>query len=44
LLTVEFENDKYGFVDVLRAVDRRIGNEKRKTYIDKLKGRVTNEN
>ena len=43
LLTAEFEKDKYGFVDVLRAVDRRIGNEKRKPYVDKLKGGVTNE-
>ena len=36
LLTVKFDRDKYGFVDVLRAVDRRIGKEKRKPYIEKM--------
>ena len=32
---------KYGFADVLRAVDRRIGKEKRKPYIVKLYARRT---
>jgi hypothetical protein len=36
LLTVNFENDKYGFTDILRAVDRRIALEKRKPYIEKM--------
>jgi len=36
LLTVAFENDKYGLVDVFRAVDRRIGKERRTPYIEKI--------
>jgi len=36
LLTIQFEKDKYGLVDVLRAVDRRIGKEKRKPYIEQI--------
>lgn len=30
LLTIEFENDKFGLVDVLRKYDRRISKNKRK--------------
>ena len=37
LLITKFENDIFGFVDVLRAVDRRIGKDKRKQYMEKIK-------
>jgi len=36
LLTVDFTEDNYGLVDIFRAVDRRIGKEKRKPYIEAL--------
>jgi len=36
LLAIEFENDKYGLANILKAVDRRIGMEKRKNYIENL--------
>jgi len=42
LLTAEFEQDKFGLADILRAVDRRIGNDKRAPYIEKmLEGRYS---
>ena len=37
LLTASFEDDKYGFVDIIRAVDRRIGQERRKPYIENMR-------
>ena len=37
LLTAKFEKDEYGLADVLRAVDRRIGKEKRKPYIGNIR-------
>ena len=37
LLTASFEDDKYGFTDILRAVDRRIGQEKRKPYVENMR-------
>jgi len=47
LLTVAFENDKYGLVDIFRAADRRIGKERRAYCIEKinkikLPGKLTN--
>jgi len=36
LLLTKFENDKYGLVDVLRSVDRRIGKNKREHYFTEM--------